>query len=252
MPGNNGISRKKVVKQLASVPASNQFLKRADFDLSNGNPNQRSRIARYKAELPLALREDVPMRLMFVVQETFTTDGTAGNTETFNLANDLIESANTTDFVLYENANQVQPDSVSYTGDSFDYTDDATGNQLHAFYVARDPVQIEIEVAAPKSRGGVQKVVYDDATSLLHTQDQNKEPPQFDFDDPMEAVVPRKWTIDVYQDGPVGFDWDDSDATNSDGTEAINAILSIPIRRAQNDVEGLSAAAKQAIIAEGG
>lgn len=238
-----------VLDELLETPATLQKLKRDDFTLTNATANQRSKIASYEAELPLVLRE-APLRLMLIVVEEFTTDGTAGNTETFNLANDIIESPNTQDFVLYENGAIVQPDSVDYANDSFDYTDDGTANALDAFYVARDPVQIEIEKAAPKAQGSVTQTVYDDVSSILHERDQNREPPRMDFEGqgPLAPVVPRKWTLDVYADGSPAFAWDDSDTATDNSATAINAVLSIPIRRAQRDVEGLGQAVKEDAI----
>lgn len=248
------------VEALRDAHASRQKLRRADFSLTNGTPNQRSRIARFRAENPVVLTSKA-MRLMFIVQETVQTNATAADTETFNLANNIIKSANTADFVLYENGARVQPDSVDYANDSFTYTDDGTGNQLHAFYVARNPVNIEIEVSAPKKQGSASHVVYDDVSALLHERNQNKEPPRMEFDDPgaapskqaglariLERVIPPDWTLDVYQDGPIGFDWDDSDATNSDGTTATNALLTIPVRRGRRRIPGLSKAKARSIL----
>lgn len=240
MPGN-------VMRRLRGTPAQNQKLRRTDFDLSAGTVGQRTRIARYQTELPIALRQDAPMRLVFVAREDFTTDGTASNTETFTLSNDLIQTPNTADLILYEAGNRVQPDAVDYDADSFDYTDDGTNNTLHAYYVARDPVRVDVEKVSPKAQGSVSEVVYDDVTSVLHERDQNQEPPRFDFDtdaNPLAPVIPRKWYLDVYAEGPVAFDWDD----DTDGTTAVNAVLSLPIRRAEERVDGLSAAVKRDIL----
>jgi len=236
------------VEALASTPASQQRLKRQDFTLTNGTPNTRSKIGEYEAELPIVMRQD-SLRLMFVVQEQFQTDSNAGNQETFNLSNNIIESANTTDLVLYDSGNRVQPDSVDYGNDSFDYTNpDASADYIHAFYVARNPVKLSIEKASPSAQGGVNDVMYDDVSAILHERDQNQEPPSMDFDHPLDATVPRKWRVEIYQDGPVGFDWDDSDAANSQGVTAVNAIISIPITRAKQDIEGLADAVKARIL----
>jgi hypothetical protein len=93
-------------------------------------------------------------------------------------------------------------------------------------------------------------VIYDDTTSILHERDQHKEPPEMDFSNssPFAPVVPRKWTVDIYADGPVPFAWDDSDEANSQGTSAVNAVVSLPINRAQRDVQQLGQAVKNDII----
>lgn len=238
-----------VADALAAVPATTQRLRKADFTLTEDTSGSRTKIASYEAELPIAFRKDA-VRMVFVAVDQFQTNGTADDTETFNLSNDIISTANTTDFVLYEEGTRVSEDSVDYAANSFDYTDDGTNNYLHAYYVPRNPVQIEIEKTAPKAQGAVSEVVYDDVTSILHERNQNKQPPEMDFNPnrPLEPVVPRKWTIDVYADGPIAFSWDDSDEANSKDTSAVNAVMSLPINRAQRDVQGLGDAVKQDII----
>jgi hypothetical protein len=241
-------TKEQVIEVLRETPSESQRLRKDDFDLSNGGSGQRSRIATFEAESTLSLRRDAPMRLMFIEVEEFTTDGTADNTETFTLSNNLIETVNTADLVLYDDGTRVQPDAVDYGAESFDYTDSATGSTLHAYYVARDPVKVEIERRAPRAQGAVQDVVFDDVTSILHERNQNKEPPEFDFDHPLDSIVPRKWYIDVYAEGPVGFDWDDDGTNNPQDTEATNALLSLPVNRAKQDVPGLAQAVREHII----
>lgn len=237
------------VKELQQVPANNQRLKRKDFDLSNGAANARTKIASFQAQVPLAFREKA-VRMVFITVEEFQSDGTAGNTETFNLSHNALQTSNTGDFVLYENGNRVQPDAVDYSANSFDYTDDGTGNYLHAYYVPRDPVQVEVVKRAPKAQGRVEDPVFDDTTSILHERDQHRDPPEMDFDgdSPLSPIVPRKWTVDIYAEGPVPFEWDDSDETNSQGTTAVNAVVSLPIKRAESDVDGLAQAVREDII----
>ena len=234
---------KQMMQALASVPATEQRLRRSDFDLSNAAANQRSKIAEYEAEVPLFIREE-PMRLMFTTVESFQTDG-SGAEQTFNLSNDLLDTDNTTDLVLYENGERVQPDSIDYSGDSFTYTGPGTVEDVHAHYVFRDPVQITVEKHAPAGQGNVSEVVYDDATSVLHERNQNKEPPTPSFArSPLQGIVPQKWTVEVYAEGPVPVEFTE----DTDGTEAANAILRMPVNRAQKNVKGLGRAVKQDIV----
>lgn len=234
-------NRKEVIQKLASVPAAAQRLRKEDFDLSNATSNQRSLIGEYEVETPVFVREE-PMRLMFVTTETFTTDGTAGNTETFNLSYNLISTVNTADLVLYEGNQRVQPDAVDADADTFDYTDDGTGNDLHAHYVFREPVEITIEKSAPSAQGNVSQPIYDDPTPILHERDQNQEPPEPEFETPLEGIVPRNWTIEIYAEGPLPVEYEDPD-----GNTASNAIIRVPINRAKKDVKGLGQVVKQDI-----
>lgn len=236
-------------KKLMDAPANEQRLKRADFTLTNGTANKRTKVAEYEAEVPLAFRED-DIRLVVTAVEEFQTNGTGGDQETFNLSNNIISTANTADFVLFESGNRVQEDSIDYAANSFTYTDDGTANYLHACYVARNPVQLEIEKSAPRAQGKVSEVLFDDVTSVLHERNQNKEAPRMDFsgDPPLTPIVPRKWTIEVYADGPYPVEWDDGAEANSQGATATNAVLSLPVNRSKKDIPNLGSAVKQDII----
>jgi hypothetical protein len=232
-----------VVAALQGVPAVEQRLRRADFNLTNGSSGSKTQIAQYQAGVPLAIRED-RMRLVFVTREEFTTDGNANNTETFTLSNNVIETANTTDLVVYNSGSRATPDSIDYGADSFDFTDSGTNNTLDVYYVPRDPVQVTVEKHAPAGHGSVSEVLYDDATSVLHERNQNKTPPVPSYTSPLQPVVPKDWTIEVYQDGPVALEWDES----TRNTTATNAMLSIPVNRAEEQVDGLGRAVKQDIV----
>lgn len=242
------VNRKHVLKALQETPAAQQRLKRQDFDLDNGTAGARTKIASYQAESPVAFRPEA-VRLAFVTVEEFTTSGN-GAQETFDLSHNILPTSNTTDFVLYSDGARTQADTVDYAGDSFDYTDGGTQETLHAYYVPRDPVRVEILKQAPKSQGRVEEVLFDATTSMLHERNQHKEPPTMDFTgrSKLAPVVPRKWTVDVYAEGPVGFAWDDSDTANSQGTTAVNPVVSMPVNRAQRDVEDLAQAVKRDII----
>jgi hypothetical protein len=250
MVGNN------IVQRLAETPAQNIQLRRSEFTLSNGTAQQRTKIAEYQAETPLVLRADAPLRLVFVTVEQFQTPGDGSQTS-YDLAHDIIESPNTQNFLLYEAGSRVQPDSVDYAGDSFTYTGPGSAEYLHAFYVVGDPVRIDIERQAPRSQGSVADVVYDDVTALLHPRDQNQEPVTFgDEGDthPLDLAVPQKWRIEVYATSDVSglaLAYDDSDTANSQGTTATNALLTVPVRKAAQNVDGLSQAVKRRIIERG-
>ena len=236
-----------IIQALKQVPASSTQLKRSQFNLSNGTANQRTKIAEYEAESPMFLRPDAPMRLAFTVVEQFQTPGDGSQT-TYDLSNDLLDTPNTVPLVLFESGTRVQPDSVDYDDDSFTYTGPGSAKYLHAVYVPRNATRIDIERQAPKSQGAVSDIPYDDVTSLLHERNQNKEPPTMDADHLLDLVVPRKWKLQVYAEGPVGFDWDDSDTANAQGVTASNAVVTVPVRKATQDVTGLAQAVKQRII----
>lgn len=241
-------SKQAVVQQLEETPGRSQHLSRTDMDLTDGTAGERSLVASYKASIPLAVLEDAAARLMFVTAEEFTTDGTTGNTETFSLAHNAVETKNTQNFVLYEDGARVQPDAVDYAADSFDYTDDEASSTLHAFYVARDPGAVTIEKVAPKAGSQVSEQIGEDTTSGLADRDQNKEPVEFDFMGPLEGVVPTNWKLNIYVDSPAAVRWDDSNLTTTNDDEATNAIVDLPIYQFRSNVPGLEKAVKRAAL----
>ncbi|WP_435349000.1 hypothetical protein [Haloarchaeobius sp. HRN-SO-5] len=236
------------VRAMKNAGARRQMLRRSDWTLIEGQANQEATVAEYQAQVPTVLRGD-SMRLAFTVAEEFTSDG-SGTAQTFNLANDVVDTPNTSALELYSDGNRVQPDSVDYTGDSFDYTDGGAAETLHAFYVPAEPVKLRIERVAPTSQGTVSDVVFNDISKPLHERNQNKEPPTLDIDpdDPLGRVVPKDWKLRVVADGPIAFSWDDSDEATSNGDTAVNAMLSVPVARSTEQIDGLSQAVKQALV----
>ncbi len=242
------MSAQGILRQLQQVPASRTQVRRQDFDLGTGTAGQRTKIAEYEAETPIFLRPDADMRLAFTAVEQFSTDGTADNSETFDLSHNVMETVNTSDLVLFEDGARVSADSVNYDANSFDYTSPNTGTTLHAYYVVRDGVRVEIERQAPRSQGAVEDVVWDGTTAMLHERNQHKEPLTFDGSHPLDLIVPRKWTLQVYAKGPVPLSYTDEDTGSPQDTEATNAVLKIPVRKASHEVPGLAQAVKQRII----
>jgi len=241
-------SKDSVLKELRQVATTKKRLTKSDFNLTNGTSGERSEVAVWEAPSPVVLREAANIRLVVTTVEEFQSSGN-GNQETFNLSNDIISQNNTADLVLYADGSRVNEDSIDYSNDSFDYTDNNSQQRLHAHYVAGDPGILEIEKVTPRSKGGISDVVYDDATTLLHNRDQNDEPPSFNFDRPEEKVVPRKWDLRLYADiSDYAVEWDDSGENNSQSTTATNAILHLPIKVASRDVAGLSDVVKRDII----
>lgn len=241
-------SQQAIVEQLEETPGKSKHLSRTDMDLTEGTANERTLVASYQADVPLAVLEDAAARLMFVTGEEFTTDGTADNQETFSLSHNIVETKNTQNIVLYESGSRVQPDSVDYSANEVKYTDDGTANDLHAFYVARDPGAVTIEKVAPKAGSSVSKQIGEDTTSGLADRDQNKEPVEFDFMDRLEGVVPTNWKLNIYVDAPAAVRWDDSNLSTTNGDEASNAIVDLPIHQFQRNVPGLEKAVKRAAL----
>lgn len=227
--------------QQSNLKQSN--LTKGDFDLTADTANERTLIAEFEAPYPIVFREK-EIRLAVTVVESFTTTATA-DTETFNLSQDIANTANTQAFVLYTDGdgsgsgfNVVQPDSVDYDADTFTYTDSANAENLYAYYVARDPLKIELWKEKPGTTGSIGEMLYDDYTADFHVRNQNDEAPRMEFNkSKYQAVVPKDWKVRMYSDGDYSLAWEDG---NSDGTTATNAIINFPAFRAPRNISGLS------------
>lgn len=234
--------RENVLDRLRSVPSSNQWLTPDDFTQTGNTVNELSKIAEYQTEQPIAVRGGVAADVHMVAYEEFTTDGTASNTETFNLSHDIVDAASVADdFLLYEGGTEQSADSVDYAANSFDYTDDGTANTLHAYYIVGDQALLQFRKTAPKSHWDELKEL--DA-GIVNLREQTRDPITFDFRDPLDGVIPTDWKLEVYINAPYTVQWEDD--TDSAAT-ADNLMLSVPIRRATEEIPGLSEAVTQAI-----
>lgn len=229
--------------RLENTPATRDRLTKADFTFYTGTANDRSKIADFKLNRLVAVREGVSFDLSITAVETFTTDGTASNTETFNLSNDIVDSEAVADsLILYEGNSEVSADSVDYANNTFDYTDDGTANTLTAFYTSGDQARVEVEKASPN---GVSETLFAGDVGTIHRRDQNRDPLTFDFNlGPLQPVAPGDFTIEVYVDAPyqAAFTYDATgDSTN---TPATNSLLDIPIKGARGPVSGVAKAVR--------
>lgn len=229
-------------------------LRRDDFTLANGVAGQRSNVAEFKAPFPFEVREDLPFRLTLVTHEGFFHTGATTAEQTYTLANDAIETPNTTDIQVFADSTELtRVDSAPANGE---YTFDAANDQitvdqntdvtLHVYYHARDGLLLEVVKEKPTTTGAVDEVLYDDITTDLFERNQNSQPPSFTFNQSgYEQIVPVDWKLVVYTDGSAyNIEWDDSD-TDTSGSKTVNntattiPVIDIPIRMAPGEVKGL-------------
>ena len=236
----------KAVKALQGLPSTDDTLANADFEQADSVVDERSVIASHQPDRAIAVAPG-EYNLDLVAYESFTTDGSAGDAETFDLAHDPLDSDSVPqDVVVYKvGTGYVQPDSVDYDADTFTYTDGGTNNDLHVFYVAGAQATAQVRKVSP---GGSTSEVLDEAdVGILNRRNQNKRPLRFDFDHPLQGVVPANWTLEVVVDAPYIVSWGVD--TNNDGAldaQATNQLINAPIRRtrqhAPDFVEGVVAA----------
>ncbi|MFA9418460.1 hypothetical protein [Natrinema sp. HArc-T2] len=221
-----------------------------EFDTREGTPGGASIVAETKLGRALQFRDDPDseLRLVLPAYEHFTTNGTADDQETFDLSHNAIDSPSTESFVLYEDGAIVEPDSIDYANNSFDYTSSGTDTDLDVFYIARDPASVEIRKTAPDAGGKVNQTLKEGQTAILHTRDQAQQEVSFGFDrTPLQPYLPRKFKLQVVVDAPYTVAFEAPERAN--GTpRARNALLSLPRFQTEARIEGLGAAVKQDMI----
>jgi hypothetical protein len=226
-----------IINRLREIDTEATTLSRANFE---GSPyaadSDETAILEYKTDQPFALRNGARYRIVPVVRETFTTDGN-NDQDTFNLSADIIDSDVSDDLVLYEGDQRVSEDSVDYANDSFDYTDNGTGDDLTAYYVSATQANLKLKKVGPGGSNGETLVRHD--AGLLNRRDPNRDPLTLELDaSPLQAVVPADYTLKWTISGSYSAGWDpDTDP------EPVNLIVSVPINRAVvEQVEGLASA----------
>lgn len=239
--GRGAASTQAVMSRLREIDAVPRRLARSKFDLNANTPGEESIVAEYRTERPLFLDHTRDVEIIVTAYEEFTTAGD-GSTQTFDLDHELVDSPNYPtgpsgdDLVLYADGEYVEPVSIDYEADQFDYEDDGTQQTLDAFYVAGDPGTVKIRKTAPSA-------VYEDVVTLntkrSNVRNQDDDPIRFDLADPIEGVVPRKWKVQVILEVPYSVQWEgEGDA------DAINFLANLPIREGSEPVDGLDQVAR--------
>jgi hypothetical protein len=206
-----------------------------------GTAGERSKVAEFTGDVANRLRGDKRILIALPAYEQFSSDGTGGNTETFNLGHDIIQSPVTDDAIVYIGGESYgRPDSIDYANNSIDVTDPGSNNNVHVFYVPGDAASIEVEKVAPND---TTQGLYDTNAKLLNGTNQHKEPEYLDTGEtPLKPWIPGDFRVAVYVDAPYQVAYED---TAGDGATADNYLLSLPAMRGQDTVPGLAADVRQ-------
>lgn len=247
------MNRQQVIQAVGAAfgRTSQGALSERDFDAADGVPGQRTTVLDRKSEVLVGLVQGRQVILSVPAVETFTSDGTGGNSETFNLSNDLIDSSHVADSVdvLIDDGtsvDRVNPDAVDFGADTVDVTDPGTDNTVAVFYTAGNQAVAELVKQTPSDRRGATEVLDEFDPSLLHRRDPDKTQVTLDFSRPLEGVIPEDFDLQLRVDAPytASFEYDGSETVVPS-----NAVLSLPRKRTRVDIEGLKDAVKQEMIA---
>lgn len=215
-----------------------------DFEEHTNQTNTESDILTLQAETVLALPQEGEVKIAVPAYESFTTDGTGGNTETFTLSHDLIDTPNTQSLVLWENGTLVKPDSIDYANNSIDYTDDGTSNTLHVYYVPGDAATVRMEKRLPGGKTSGSEELYSGQLALTHQSDQQEDSEKIRLTDSwLERYLATDMVLAVTIDAPYTVKFSE----DTDGTRANNALFHFEAEQGNGSANGLLAAIREDI-----
>jgi len=225
-------------ERLENLSPTADTLQKHEFEASTTTPGERSLLASYQTERLISFDTTTPLDLSVVAVETFTTDGNAGDAETFTAMHGIEDSnAVAQNLVLYDGNVRAQPDSVDVAANEFTYTDPDTNSTLTAFYAASAQATVTVEKVAPN---GTSEPVFMGEVGSLHRRDTASNPLTFSFTTELQPLVPKDFRVNVYVDAPysAALTYDATD----DGTEtaADNALIDLPFYGASGEVPGVA------------
>jgi len=226
------------VQALRDQPHRPDHLTNADLTTEDGVGGETSTVATFKAQRTVALQDGKQFDLDLMAYESKTTDGSAGDSETFDLTHGVVDSSNVAeDVIVYVVGTGYLASgdfSVDYDANTVTFSDSGTNNDVHLFYVASQQAQVTIRKVAPG--GETKESIEDGNLALINRQDQQKRPLQFDFDHPLQGVIPEKWEMHVVVDAPYPVVWGvDTNNDGRDDAEPREQLIDLPINRARTE-----------------
>jgi hypothetical protein len=219
----------------------------AQGSLSTTASGARSELATLKTDTVQMLRDDIPFLLALPAYEQFSTVGD-GSTQTFNLANDIVDSPYVEALSLWSDGARVAADSIDFAGDAFDYSDGGAVEELDAFYICGDAATLEIRKEAPASNANSSQQLYRNNIGRIHRTDLAEQPEYLQVDKTdLQPFIASDWDLTAYLNAPYTVRWDD-DADR--GAEPDNALLDLPAYRGQATVAGLGGVIQQDIAGD--
>ncbi len=225
-----------VQEVLQSVSTVRETLRRKDFEPSrHAGGSGESVIFDYQAPQPIALRNGSRYKFVPVVRESFTTDGSGGNTETFTLSHDLVDSRVSDDVLAYIDGSETTPDNIDFANDSVDLTDSGSNSDVTIYYVSGAQASVKLKKVAPG--GTTAETLFEYDSGLSNLRDPNRDPRRINLQQSeVQSVVPTDYRLQWTINGPFSAGRDEST-----DPEPVNNLISLPIRRAQvSEIQGLA------------
>lgn len=234
-----------VAQMLRDTPAQHNHITPRTFRDEGSTPvnttGERSKVAELTLDTPIRLKggRSNPFRVAIPAYEKLgPTDGTGGNTETFSLSNDVVQSPVTEDVVVYLDGDYYgAPDSIDYAADTIDVTDAGTASDIYVWYISGEAATLSLYKAIPNSETSNTQRLWKSQLARLHKQDQTEQPEFFNFSDrSWKPYLASDMKLRVYINAPYEVRFEDPDGNDNTPT---NMVLALPTEQAQNTVPGL-------------
>lgn len=220
------------VEAVTSTPYSLDRLTTGDWEQSAGVSGEMTTIASVKPKRAIALREEA-YDLDIPAYESFPSDSTTGDTDTFDLSYFPMEAPDVAQNVVVYEGGEKTPSgdyAVDFEANTLEYTGDETANDLHVFYLSAMQANVEMRKVAPN--GTFEDFDRADL-SLVNSMNTTEDPLEFDFDHALQGVLPAYWTLQIRVDGPYTVRWT---ADAADGTARADQMLAdLPVNIADRE-----------------
>ena len=229
-----------VRRALAQMPTRSDELTPDAFAHEQGTAGKWSSIGTLQADLPFAV-QDGNIKLAIPCYESFVTDGTQNNAETFDLAHPIVESPDTLDAVAYASDSYLgAPSAIDYTAGTVEYADPGTNRDLHVFYITSAPATFELEKQSKNQNA--QEVLKTLSLGLVHRTDQNEQPEHIRLRDGLTRFLAEDMTLHLRVKAPYVAALSVVDSASGTRVDATNAVTQIGVTRGTDNVAGLNEA----------
>jgi hypothetical protein len=222
------------VEAVTSTPYSTDRLTTGDWEQSAGVSGEPPTVASVTPKRAIALRQEA-YDLDVPAYESFPSDSTTGDTDTFDLSYFPMDAPDVADSVVVYAGEQRVPSSefsVDFSANTLEYTGDETADDIHVFYLSAMQANVELRKVAPN---GTFEAIDRADLSLVNSLNTAEDPLEFDFDHALQPVIPAYYELQVRVDAPYPVRW--SVDAGADGTaRADQMLLDVPITRADRDL----------------
>lgn len=227
-------ARETVMRRLDETQRRPDELSPHDFETSSGSQGRESVVAELQADAAVAIR-DGTIKVAIPAYQSFETDGTGGP-QTFGLNHSIADSPDTHDAVVWFGSDYQGVPDVDHETDEITVDGPSEVVTVHAFYISTKPATVTFRKSGPK--GDHRNDLKELSAGLVHQTNQSEQPESMRFGRSLRRFIATDMSFEVLVDAPYVTRFEDPDG---DGATATNALLEIPVLRAENSIEGLTA-----------